>query len=160
MRKGLRHLLSPIALLSLQVAAKSQRIGDDLVRNISLPVGALGHGSFTLNHFQKILSTELTTELGVQRLPFNESNYLWKSTMEYEWSLAEERENNPNHHRGRRIVQDSSRALDGTAPFVICDMNYGKSGEDCRSTIEAIFGSFLLVSYTFLRQRMPVNFLP
>jgi hypothetical protein len=97
----------------------------------------------SLYQINKIMLTEITEEFGGQRrLTEKESKKLWSKAMEYEWLVAEERETMA-HPNGRR-TQD--REAGGSSPFVVCDMHFGKTGENCKETVEGYLGIHLIVS--------------
>lgn len=71
------------------------------------------------------------------------SDKSWSDAVDDEWSRARELE---------KSAKDNVRALrrttvaNGTFPYVVCDLEPGKSGERSRATVEDHFGPHLVVS--------------
>lgn len=103
-------------------------------------------GTFTLlsiDDVNSVLLTEVNAEYGTHRLLSKESHDLWTAAIDYEWSRARGVESSTSKNQGslRRTTE-----IRGTFPYLVCDMEKGKSGESCRSTIEQHFGKDLIVS--------------
>jgi hypothetical protein len=100
----------------------------------------------SLEQFNKVMLTEAIEEFGARRLSQQESNNLWRSAMDYEWSIAEERENWA-HLDTRRATRGLAQGL---TPFLVCDMNYNKTGEACMATVMEHLGTeHLIVSRNY-----------
>jgi hypothetical protein len=98
--------------------------------------------SLSLDHIKKIMLTEVNEEFGERRLTKAQSDTLWNEAVDYEWLIAQDREEKM-HHEERRTQDGISQ---GSSPFVVCDMNFGKSGESCKETVESHLGAQLIVS--------------
>lgn len=103
-------------------------------------------GTFTLLSIEdvnSVLLTDVNAEYGTHRLLSKESNDLWKSATDYEWSRAREVESSTSKNLWslRRTME-----VRGTFPYLVCDTEKGKPGSSCRSTVEQHFGNDLTVS--------------
>lgn len=103
-------------------------------------------GTFTLLSIEdvnSVLLTEVNAEYGTHRKLSKESHDLWAAAIDYEWFRAREVESSTSKNLGslRRTTE-----IRGRFPYLVCDMEKGKPGESCRSTIEQHFGEDLMVS--------------
>lgn len=115
----------------------------------------------SIEDVNSLLVTEAHNINGENRLLKEESSEkFWNAAVDDEWSRARELE---------RSAKDSVGALrrttvaNGTSPYVVCDVEPGKSGERCRSTVEDHFGPNLVVScgvrvHRAIPDRAPTNF--
>jgi len=114
-------------ILALPIVASSNITSTEL----PFPPDA-SHDGISLDQVNKIMFTEVHEEFGVRRLSRDESNNLWKTATAYEWTLAEEREENA-HLDHRRAKKGTS---EGLSPFLVCDMRYGETGEACKQNVQ------------------------
>jgi hypothetical protein len=134
-----------LALSALSAVAAVVTRSNQSTIELLVPHDELFRNILSLDQINKIMLTEITEEFGGQRrLTEKESNNLWSKAIEYEWLVAEEREEKA-HPRGRR-TQDGGGEAGGSSPFVVCDMHFGKTGESCKATVEVSLGIHLIVS--------------
>jgi hypothetical protein len=137
--KVLHVLLAVSALSAVAVHAQSNQSAIELLA----PHDESFLNVLSLDQINKIMLTEVKEEFGGgRRLSKKESNSLWEKTMAYEWRAAEERE--AKARQGGRRTQDGD--AQGSSPFIVCDMHFGKTGESCKETVEASLGVHLIVS--------------
>jgi hypothetical protein len=57
-----------------------------------------------------------------------------------------------NYEDYRQNTTNATTTLDTTSPFVVCDMQYARSGEDAASIIRDLLGEYLIVSIDIVTQ--------
>jgi len=90
---------------------------------------------FSVHDFQSVLTSEANEAFGTRHLSIHESNELWLNAVDYEWEKLE---------NGRRLGKTSSEDL---SPYLVCDIEYGKLGEECHLIVEEHFGSDMVTIY-------------
>ena len=103
-----------------------------------LPAGHVNQ-TISLADFKKMLRTEVTEEFGGRRLSDAAASTMWETAMRAEWSVAEEREATASEGRRRT----TSGAANGSSPFLVCDLNFRKPGDQCKETVEQAVGANL-----------------
>jgi hypothetical protein len=98
----------------------------------------------TIDDVTSVLITEVHSEYSSHRVLEKTSNVLWNAAMDHEWARAREVERAAQ--KGGSALRRTSEAS-GKFPYLVCDVEPGKSGESCRTTVEEHFGTDLRVSY-------------
>jgi hypothetical protein len=113
--------------------------------DITFPGGGAGEDRafLTLSQFQKILNTDVTKDWGDDQRLFVTKERYWNQTLSDQWSVAVGREQQSQQNR-LRVVQ--GRPQEGLSPFVVCNTEIGKSGQDCKVRIQELLGNHLIVS--------------
>lgn len=102
----------------------------------------------SFDHVKSVLVTEVHTEYGFLE---ETSDILWNAAMEHEWSRAMELGSGAQKEGSalRRMSEAS-----GAFPYLVCDVQPGKSGESCRTTVEEHFGVDIRVSNSHGMKRL------
>jgi len=90
---------------------------------------------FSIHDFHSVLTSEASETFGIHRLSGSKSNELWLNAIEYEWGKLQTR---------RRLGTNTSVTL---SPYLVCDIEEGKVGEKCHSSVESHFGPGMATIY-------------
>lgn len=93
--------------------------------------------TLTKAEFDSILFSEANKEFGP-------SEELYDAASAYEWSRAFEAE--ASQEANLRGSSSGGSSMDGHFPYIVCDKEEGKHGEDCRATVQSWFGDHVMVS--------------
>mmetsp|Transcript_38662 Transcript_38662/g.42786 ORF Transcript_38662/g.42786 Transcript_38662/m.42786 type:complete len:1176 (-) Transcript_38662:157-3684(-) len=96
---------------------------------------------FSVHDFQSILTSEANEAFGTRHLSIDESNELWSNAVDYEWEKLERNKN----ERRRLLGQTTSE--EELSPYLVCDIEYGKLGEECHLIVEEHFGAEMVTIY-------------
>ena len=96
-----------------------------LVLGLSAMVAVKGQQGLSLQQVQSILHSQATQEFHGSH---QDAEEIWQNTLEQEWQTARQ------HEHDRRRLQDENVQW----PFIVCDHHYGKTGDQCQSTIQEL----------------------